>query len=253
MKLNQLSGVGGFSLLVAGSTLLFAFAGCGGSSGNAFPTATPGPTVFATSISTACDSTTYAPNYYGEPDPENLTATPVYNVWRQFPLKVYIPADTDADYRTATIAGLNQWVTASSNAVKYDLVTNAADANVVISYATATATLPPFGVTTLTYDATTHTTTAAQVQLYFYAKSQLSSAALVNQTSAAHEFGHVLGIGPHSSGGNDLMYFARQRAVEPVSTRDINTLRTLYCNVFPTGTAAAVKSTGTSKTVVIKG
>ena len=250
VKHLQFSRVGGPCLLLAGSTLLLSFAGCGG--GNSYNvTPTPGPTVFATSVAASCDSTTYLPNYYAQVDPSNTTATPVYNFWRQFPLKIYIPDTTDAAVRTATVAGFDQWVTATNKGVSYQLVMDPTTADIVVSYTPATTSSSAFGTTTLTYDAAQHFITSAQIQLLSYTQDQVSSANLVNQTNAAHEFGHALGITPHSPYIGDLMYPALQRAVEVVSTRDLNTLKTVYCNNFPVSTAAAVKSTGATKTIVI--
>ena len=51
--------------------------------------------------------------------------------------------------------------------------------------------------------------------------------------TAAHEFGHALGINGHSDTGLDVMYSAHiLTAGKGLSVRDVNTLRTAYCNVF---------------------
>lgn len=79
------------------------------------------------------------------------------------------------------------------------------------------------------------------------------------QTIAAHEFGHALGIGPHSNDGNDLMYYLLHNngtIAELVTTRDLNTLKSIYCNNFPTATGSALERkssavNGTIKTMTL--
>ncbi|BCM92755.1 hypothetical protein IAD21_04637 [Abditibacteriota bacterium] len=254
VKLLQFSRFGGPGLLVVGGTLLLAFAGCGGGGGGAsVPTSTPSATPIATSISASCDSTTYTPNYYGLPEPGgNDTSADVYTFWRQFPISVYIPSGTDAAFRTATLAGFDQWVDATGGRATYQLVSSASNADLVVSYSPQDPNSDTLGLTTVTYNASQHYIISAKMELFFYTTSQRADANAANQSIAAHEFGHALGISTHSPFVADLMYPSLERTREVVSTRDLNTLKTIYCNNFPTRSTAKLKNEGPTKTIVIR-
>lgn len=231
----------GVCLWVAGGTLLASIAGCGGGgAGVSSPTSTPTPN--ATTISAACDTSTYSPNYYGLPDPSVSTDSQnVYTFWRQFPITVYIQPSSDPAFRASTLAGFEQWVTATSGRVDYQLVNSASGANLVVSFAAQDPNDDTLGLTTVTYSGSSHIIDHAKMELLLYTTDQRSDAAAANQSIAAHEFGHALGIGAHSPFTADLMYPYLERAKENVTTRDLNTLKTVYCNNFPTRSLAALK------------
>ncbi|MGB3491192.1 MAG: hypothetical protein WBA57_00585 [Elainellaceae cyanobacterium] len=46
--------------------------------------------------------------------------------------------------------------------------------------------------------------------------------------TARHEMGHALGIWGHSPTASDTLYFAQVRSPQPISPRDINTLKRIY-------------------------
>lgn len=215
--------------------------------------ATTSGTPVATSVSASCDSTTYTPNYYGLRDPSATNDSPgVYNFWRQFPINVYVPTGGNASFRAQTIAGFNQWLTATGSRAKYTLVSDADDADLVVSYSAQDANSDTLGLTTVTYNASQHFIVSAKMELFFYTTDQRSDAAAANQSIAAHEFGHALGIGPHSPYSADLMYPYLSDADEEVTTRDLNTLKTIYCNKFPTTSTRSLKNEGPTKTIVIR-
>jgi hypothetical protein len=62
------------------------------------------------------------------------------------------------------------------------------------------------------------------------------------KTTAAHEFGHALGINGHSDNPSDVMFYGRQVNKPedvPVSPRDLNTLRAAYAGLTATAARAA--------------
>ncbi len=260
VKHFQFSRIGAPGLLVVGGTLFLAFAGCGGGGGGVsvptstpFSTATPVGTPIATSVAGQCNAATYTPNYYGLPEPgSNDTTAANYTYWRQFPVTVYIPADADASFRASTLAGFNQWVTATGGRAKYQLVSSATNANLVVSYSAQDPNSDTLGLTTVTYNGSQHYIISATMELFFYTTAQRADAATANQSIAAHEFGHALGISTHSPFTADLMYPSLEKAQEVVTTRDLNTLKTIYCNDFSTRVTANVKNEGPTKTIVIR-
>lgn len=48
------------------------------------------------------------------------------------------------------------------------------------------------------------------------------------QAAARHELGHALGIWGHSRSQADVMYFSQVRHPQPISPRDLNTLKRIY-------------------------
>ena len=61
------------------------------------------------------------------------------------------------------------------------------------------------------------------------------------QETSAHEFGHALGMNGHSDDTNDVMFTAHLiDSMKPLTTRDINSLKTAYCGQF--GRAAPLRS-----------
>ena len=252
------------SLLLAGGALLVSLAGCGGGGGggvavptpipSATPIATPVPGAPIQSVSAGCDSTSYTPNYYGQPDPSvpaSADSSGNYTFWTHFPISVYIGATTAAN-RAATIAGFNQWVTAIGTPLRFQLVNTPTNTDVVVSYSPQDPNSQTLGLTTVNYNPGTHVITSdsngvtVTMQLFLYTPGQLSNANAANQTVAAHEFGHALGIGAHSPNTTDLMYpyLAPANGSEPVTTLDLNTLKTVYCNNFATRATTAFKPSG---------
>lgn len=167
----------------------------------------------------SCTVTTYAPNYAVVADLQH---------WPGFPLRIFF-GPTNANTLALTRAGFNQWVTATNGRVSYIEVNSASSADIVVRFDTLSQG-DTLGVTTTTFQS--GVILEAEIQFY-YIPSTSNSANRINQAVAAHEFGHALGLGLHSSVTSDLLYPSTDGNNNVITTRDLNTLLTAYCNTFP--------------------
>lgn len=228
------------TLLGAGVLMIPLLASCGGGGGGSSSStspinaATPAPT--APSNST-CDNTTYTPNY---------AASVSLLHWSAFPLRVYFVQDTEfsAARKATALAGFNQWVTATGNRADYAVVDSASKANVTVSFYQFTGGAgDTLGTTTVTYGRN-NVIQSAQVKLGITGKDAN------DQLTAAHEYGHTLGITGHSPIALDLMYFTGNRSGD-ITPSDLNTAITAYCNNFNRNTNRTSAAVGPLKTLVI--
>jgi len=247
--------------LLAGAILL---SSCGGGGGSNLPTPTATTKPSAVYAPTGCDATTYSPNYISSNTNDNG-----FSYWRHFPITVYIAPVDDAT-RATTLAGFNEWVVATDGRASYKLVSSTTGADLSVSYAPNNQPVGmdgyyTVGLTSISDASATDnhiiTTDAPKnkntMQLFILnpdgSPVSADNANGTNQSIAAHEFGHALGIGPHSLVTDDLMYKAlhADNGVEAVTARDLNTLKSIYCNNFPTATSSALerKSAASGDTV----
>ncbi|HEX9997850.1 MAG TPA: matrixin family metalloprotease [Abditibacterium sp.] len=231
-----------FSLFLGlGAALMPAFVvGCGGGGGGSGPstpgaTATPRPTSMATPAPTrvagTCNASDFQPNYVPSVD--------VLQHWRGFPLKIYLEP-TDARTRALTLRGFDQWVTATGNRVRYNIVDSAAGADITVTFDLNRGSERLGQATTYFFEGQNEIE-RAEIEFSYYAFDARPDAEEVNQSVAAHEFGHALGIQGHSPSDADLMFGRATGGLENVTTRDLNTLRTAYCDNFPTASTRAIR------------
>jgi hypothetical protein len=205
LRLRALAGVAAAAIL----------AGCGGGGGG------------SSTLPGACDATTFTPNY---------AVVPNLRHWPGFPLRVFL-GPTNQATRDLTLRGFDQWVAATGNRVNYILVNDAAVADVTVSFDLNTGG-SQLGLTTITYRGST--LEHAEIQFFFVPSGQ-PNAARINQITAAHEFGHALGISIHSPVDSDLMAAVTDGTNTAITARDLNTLLAAYCNNFPQRLTAAEK------------
>jgi predicted Zn-dependent protease len=154
--------------------------------------------------------------------------------WEHFPLHLYfVPSDlTTKERKDAVQAGCDQWVHATNDFVRYEVVTKAALADVTVTFLPHESVPDQGGAcghTTMTFLALT--LKSASIVL---ATTDVTPADL--QAITAHEFGHALGIDGHSDDPSDLMYAVLTRSAandlpvpsHTLTSRDLNTLKVCY-------------------------
>jgi len=168
------------------------------------------------------------PNYADAPEMRRLLH------WDHFPLHVYlVPGDLATKERTEAVqAGFDQWVHATRDFIHYQIVTKPAQAEITVTFL-PNESVPEqggsFGHTTVTF--LTLTLNSANIVL---ATTDVTPADL--RSTAAHEFGHALGMDGHSDDEGDLMYAVLTRSPSgdlplpshTISIRDLNTLKVCY-------------------------
>ncbi len=140
--------------------------------------------------------------------------------WTKLPVTVSFVHDEEYSEarKRAACAGMDRWQEATGGFVEYKIVDNPNRAQI-----------------TVRFDPTSddgHTTTSFTRARIVHARILMgvaSSSLRDLQCTAAHEFGHALGLSGHSSSSQDLMYPAHIMGRSwRITRRDLNTLATLY-------------------------
>lgn len=165
-----------------------------------------------------CSAETFKPNYV--PQLERLL------YWERFPVTVYFERDANYSdyYRTLALQGFDQWVNATGSVVRYVEVDAPDAAQIKVFFKTDTRN----GLTTYTFYPSSGRLVSAKVEIGVQGNNPIDI-----RSVSAHEFGHAIGIGGHSTNPDDMMYpnFVSNVPLQ-ISQNDLNTVKTAYCNYF---------------------
>ena len=150
--------------------------------------------------------------------------------WRSFPIKVYFVRDSHytAKRQQLAVNGFNQWVHITSKRIQFTLVESEREAQLLVRFDPNTRA----GRTEYTYYPERHEIVRAEMVIGVQGDSATDI-----QSVAVHELGHALGIAGHSDDPRDVMY-PRYKVgrLATISLRDLNTVKTAYCELFEGGT-----------------
>lgn len=211
---------------------------------------TSAPASVSVTAANGCSSGSYTPNYFDDintPDIPNVSGS--FRHWTHAPLKIYFHVDSHWTQTLQDIfkQGVTQWNASTSNGISVEYTANAAEADITVQFLPSSS-LPgnAIGVTYSTFDPTTREMSGASVQI----ADDLGPAS-VTLSTCSHEYGHALGIGGHSPNDTDLMYYAENGTSAP-NARDLNTMKTNYCNFFPWSRSRAPSGALVTERIICK-
>jgi hypothetical protein len=168
-----------------------------------------------------CTEDSFTPNY--------ISQLPALLRWRSLPIKVYFVRDNHYTARRQQLAveGFNKWVHITNKRLQFSLVESEREAQLLVRFDPSTRA----GRTEYTYYPERREIVRAEMVVGVQGDSAIDI-----QSVAMHEFGHALGIAGHSSDPRDVMYPRyRVGVLASITTRDLNTVKTAYCELFEGG------------------
>ena len=170
----------------------------------------------------------------------NYGAAVTFQRWDHFPIKVAFTNDVSVSgtsLRSVVLAGFDKWVTATGGVIGYTVVTDPATADMPITFQNLGATPgkgDTLGLTTRTYFPSTLQITSVAMSLNYWPTMTGAQAFQGLKSTAAHEFGHALGIVGHSPNSDDIMFLSGSINGDDkaVTTRDLNTIKSDYDSLF---------------------
>lgn len=232
---------------------LWSLSGCGGGGGVSVPPpvnlgtptpappVTPSPSATPTLPGTNPGQTVFTPNY--------VAAIENALHWSSYPIRVYfVPnSNLNATRRNIAVTGFNQWVSTTQNRVRYNVVTDAAQADITVTFSAFSGGAgDELGVSFLTFEERTNRLISVEMNIGITGDDR------EDIQTAAHEFGHSIGIGGHSDSPADLMFPSGNSAgCSCITPRDLNTLLTIYSGQFPQNSNARRLPSGPTRTIVI--
>ncbi len=127
--------------------------------------------------------------------------------WPQFPVRVYLPPPRPGQAKEVqtVLTGFDEWVTASHGFVRYVRVSDKTQAEITVEFVPGRF-LASGAKSAGTVGETTVFSSAGVLKKASVRLAEGAAAPEDLQATAAHEFGHALGISGHSDDPDDLMY-----------------------------------------------
>ncbi|QMS90980.1 peptidase [Nostoc edaphicum CCNP1411] len=163
-----------------------------------------------------------------------VTTTQVgYLVWSQFPIRVYVesPKAVSEKQAQAWVNGVLRGVQEWSNYLPLTIVEKPEIADITIVrkapplQISPGSNIPRARSAQTTYELYTSNKVLSHRFTILLSPSQTGEYLIA---AARHEFGHALGIWGHSPLQTDALYFSQVRNPQPISPRDVNTLKLVY-------------------------
>lgn len=218
MSINRLSG----ALAACGLLALAALTGCSSGGGSVNVGAQSG-----TGNNTA---SRFVPNYAG---------AVTFEHWDHFPIKVAFTNDVTFggnSLRSVALAGFDKWVQGTGGVTSYTVVSDPATADVTVTFqnvGTQPANGTELGNAQRDFIVNTNQIGSGIITLNYW--PGISSDQVNNgmKVTAAHEYGHILGIVGHSPNSADIMFAAGSGSTDKALTQtDVNTIKTDYDSRF---------------------
>lgn len=220
-------------------------AGCGGGGGVNVIASRPVSTDVSSAVLPPNGSGVSLPGCTSESFLPNFSKTIMLYHWNKFPLHVYFENSgvvtkddgTQVDLIPVALTGLNEWVTATGDGIAYDVTSDPKLANVTVHFTSLNSSPTEKDLLGVEQSAIFADGTMKSADIQFSIWSGMTSQNVSGfQETCAHEFGHALGLNGHSEDSRDVMFAVHlTNTMKPLSVRDVNTMKTAYCNSFGRG------------------